>query len=47
MSDAVVENPVFAVLSDEPRFKSLAEKLINNNDPKETVELIERVLKGR
>lgn len=32
MADEVIENPVFSVLSDEPRFKSLSEKLINNID---------------
>ena len=30
MADAVIENPVFSVLFDDPRFKSLAEKLTHN-----------------
>jgi tetratricopeptide (TPR) repeat protein len=30
MADAVIENPVFSILSDEPRFKKLTKKLINN-----------------
>jgi transcriptional regulator with XRE-family HTH domain len=31
MADVIVQNPTFAVLSDEPRYKNIAEKLQSNN----------------